>query len=274
MGRFLFTESSSQAFKKGHADLKYGIAKVSISSSKRIILPAMKKQYKHIFFDLDHTLWDFERNAEETKRELFDKLELEKRGIPSYNSFREKYVGINSGLWALYREGKIEKDDLNFKRFYLTLCELGVDDVQLGKQMAAGFIEGISSKTYLFPYAIEILEYLSPKYPLYIITNGFEEVQFSKLRNSGMNRYFTNIITSEEAGVKKPERAIFDYALRKTGASANESLMIGDDPEVDIMGAKAAGIDQIYVNHERISHDVEAVATYEVFSLEEIESIL
>lgn len=232
----------------------------------------MKKQYKHIFFDLDHTLWDFERNAEETKLELFEKLDLKNSGIPSYSTFREKYVGINSGLWALYREGKIEKDDLNFKRFYLTLCEFDVCDVELGKQMAAGFIEGISSKTYLFPYAMEILEYLFPKYPLYIITNGFEEVQFSKLRNSGMDRYFTSIITSEEAGVKKPERAIFEFAMRKTGALAGDSLMIGDDLEVDIRGAKEAGIDQVYVNHEAVSHVEEA--TYEVFSLKELEEII
>lgn len=232
----------------------------------------MKKQYKHIFFDLDHTLWDFERNAEETKLELFEKLDLKNRGIPSYSAFRERYVGINSGLWALYREGKIEKDDLNFKRFYLTLCEFDVCDVELGKQMAAGFIEGISSKTYLFPYAMEILEYLFPKYPLYIITNGFEEVQFSKLRNSGMDRYFTSIITSEEAGVKKPERAIFEFAMRKTGALAVDSLMIGDDLEVDIRGAKEAGIDQVYVNHEAVSHVEEA--TYEVFSLKELEEII
>lgn len=232
----------------------------------------MKKDYRYIFFDLDHTLWDFERNAEETKRELYTNLALEARGVPSYAAFREKYLVINSGLWALYREGKIEKDDLNFKRFYLTLCEFGVDDAALGKKMAADFIEGISLKTYLFPYAMELLRYLSLKYRLYVITNGFEEVQFSKLKNSGMGHFFTNIITSEEAGVKKPEKAIFDYALRKTGAVAGESIMIGDDLEVDIRGAREAGIDQIYVNHENVPHQSEA--TYEVFSLEEITTIL
>lgn len=232
----------------------------------------MKKQYKHIFFDLDHTLWDFERNAEETKKELFKSLKLKGTGIPSYEAFREKYLVINSRLWALYREGLIEKDDLNFKRFYLTLCEFGVDDPELGAEMAYGFLEGISSKTYLFPYAKEILEYLYPRYKLYIITNGFEEVQFSKLKNSDMERYFTRIITSEEAGVKKPDEGIFRFALEKTGADPGESIMIGDDPEVDIRGAAQVGMDQVFVNHNGMEAGFKA--TYEVRSLEEIRQIL
>jgi putative hydrolase of the HAD superfamily len=232
----------------------------------------MKKQYKHIFFDLDHTLWDFERNAEETKKELFLSLHLHERGVPSYEGFRSKYIGINSGLWALYRDGNIEKDDLNFKRFYLTLCEFGITDPELGAAMASGFIEGISNKTYLFPFAKEILEYLYPKYALYVITNGFEEVQFSKLKNSGMDRFFTSIITSEEAGVKKPDPGIFRYALQKTEANAADSLMIGDDLEVDMGGARAIGMDQLFVNHNAIAHN--ETVTFEVGSLKEIEAIL
>jgi putative hydrolase of the HAD superfamily len=232
----------------------------------------MRKTYKHIFFDLDHTLWDFERNAEETKREMFEVLKLKERGIENYETFREKYVGINLALWALYRDDKVGKDELNFRRFYDTLRVLGIDDRELGQAMAAGFIEGISTKTYLFPHAKEILEYLYTKYPLYIITNGFEEVQYSKLKNSGMDRYFTSVITSEEAGSKKPDPEIFHYALRKTGASANESIMIGDDLDVDIAGARQLGIDQLYVNHDRKVHS--EPVTMEVFSLEEIMELL
>ncbi len=232
----------------------------------------MSKTYKHIFFDLDHTLWDFERSAEETKRKMFEILKLEDKGIASYDSFREKYIGINLALWALYREDKIAKDDLNFRRFYDTLCEFGIDDRNLGEKMATGFINGISSKTYLFPNAIETLEYLYPKYPLHIITNGFEEVQFRKLKNSGMDRYFTNVITSEEAGSKKPDPEIFQYSLRKTGALAFNSLMIGDDLEVDMAGARQNGIDQLYVNHERKIHN--DPVTMEVFSLKEITGLL
>jgi len=232
----------------------------------------MEKAYKHIFFDLDHTLWDFERNAEETKREMFENLRLRERGIRDYETFREKYVGINQALWALYREDKVGKDELNFRRFYDTLCMLGVDDRELGETMAAEFIDGISSKTYLFPHAKELLEYLFTKYPLHIITNGFEEVQYRKLKNSGMHRYFTTVITSEAAGYKKPDPEIFEYALRQTGALAGESLMIGDDLDVDIAGARQLGIDQVYVNHDRKQHN--DPVTLEVFSLDEIISRL
>lgn len=232
----------------------------------------MRKIYKHLFFDLDHTLWDFERNAEETKRELFETLQLKQKGIPDYETFRNKYVGINQALWALYREDKIEKDELNFRRFYDTLCLFGINTPELGAAMAAGFIEGISSKTYLFPYAIELLEYLLPKYSIHIITNGFEEVQFSKLKNSGLDRYFTTVTTSEEASSKKPDPAIFQYAIKKSGATLAESIMIGDDLEVDIAGAREIGMDQLYVNHDRKVHSSEV--TMEVFSLEEIIGLL
>ena len=232
----------------------------------------MRKTYKHIFFDLDHTLWDFERNAEETKRELFDVLKLKEKGIANYEAFRAKYVGINLALWALYREDKIGKNELNFRRFYDTLCAFGIDDRWLGETMATGFIEGISSKTYLFPHAKDLLEYLYPKYPLHIITNGFEEVQYAKLKNSGMDRYFTSVITSEEARSKKPEAEIFCFALRKTGASADESLMVGDDLDVDMTGARQMGIDQLYVNHNRKIHS--EPVTLEVYSLEEIIGLL
>ncbi len=232
----------------------------------------MIKTYKHIFFDLDHTLWDFERNAEETKREMFETFKLKERGIPDYESFKEMYIGINRALWAMYRDDIIEKDELNFRRFYDTLCLLGINDRGLGEDMATGFIKGISSKTYLFPHAKELLEYLYPKYPIHIITNGFEEVQYAKLKNSGMRRYFSSVITSEEACSKKPDAEIFQYALRKTGALADQSIMIGDDLEVDMAGARQNGMDQLYVNHERKPHN--DTVTMEVFSLEEIVGLL
>ncbi len=232
----------------------------------------MKKPYKHIFFDLDHTLWDFERNAEETKREMFDRFQLKDRGIESFDAFKEIYTGINLALWACYREDTIGKEELNFRRFYDTLCILGINDRNLGESMASAFIEGISAKTYLFPYAKEILEYLFPKYLIHIITNGFEEVQYSKLRNSGMDRYFSSVITSEAAGARKPDPEIFQYAMRKTGAMCDESIMIGDDLEVDIAGARLMGMDQMYVNHDQKQHS--EPVTMEVFSLFEIMGLL
>jgi putative hydrolase of the HAD superfamily len=232
----------------------------------------MKKQYRHIFFDLDHTLWDFERNAEEAKQELFISLNLQGLGILSYQEFREKYKAINLSLWDLYREDKIGKAELNFNRFYLTLLEFGIDDPALTQLMADRFLILISLKTYLFPYAKEILEYLYKRYPLYIITNGFEEVQFPKLTNSGLDVYFTSIITSEEAGVKKPDLGIFNFALQKVNALPSESIMIGDDLEVDVRGASQAGIDQVYVNHLGLQHN--EAPTFEVSNLREIENFL
>lgn len=232
----------------------------------------MNRKYKHLFFDLDHTLWDFERNAEETKRDMFEVLNLKERGIESYDIFREKYVGINLALWALYREDKIGKDDLNFRRFNDTLLLFGIEDIALGAKMAETFIEGITNKTYLFPFTRELLDYLYPLYTLHIITNGFEEVQYGKLKNSSLRRYFSHVITSEAAGAKKPDAEIFQYALKKTGALTAESLMIGDDLEVDIAGARMLGIDQLYVNHERKIHSEQV--TMEVFSLDAIMKLL
>lgn len=232
----------------------------------------MRKTYKHIFFDLDHTLWDFERNAEETKREMFENYHLKAKGIESYESFREKYIVINQALWALYREDKIEKDELNFRRFYDTLILFGINDRNLSEEMASAFIRGITSKTYLFPYTRELLDYLFAKYPLHIITNGFEEVQYGKLKNSGLGKYFTTIITSEAAGSKKPDSEIFRYALQEAGAEATESIMMGDDLEIDIAGARQMGIDQIFVNHDNKKHH--EMVTMEVFSLDEIIELL
>ena len=232
----------------------------------------MMKKYKHIFFDLDHTLWDFERNAEETKREMFEGFGLKTLGIENYDAFRSAYIEINQALWALYRDDRIEKEELNFRRFYDTLCVFGINDIELGTQMAACFIEGISTKTYLFPFAAEILEYLYPKYKIHIITNGFEEVQYSKLKNSGMDKFFTTVITSEEAGCKKPDLKIFEFAFNKSGALPDESLMIGDDLDVDIAGARLAGMDQIYVNHDNLNHNSQP--TFEVKELKELLQIL
>jgi putative hydrolase of the HAD superfamily len=175
-------------------------------------------------------------------------------------------------LWALYREDQIEKEVLNFRRFHDTLLLYGINDPLLGEKMASAFIKGIISKTYLFPYTIELLDYLYTKYPLHIITNGFEEVQYGKLKNSGLGKYFTTIITSEAAGSKKPDTAIFNYALQMAEANASESIMVGDDLEIDIAGARRAGIDQLYVNHNCKKHDEDV--TLEVFALNEIIGLL
>ena len=213
---------------------------------------APEKQYKHIFFDLDMTLWDFEANAYEAYHDIFEKFKLKNLGIESIEDFLKSYFVHNDKLWDQYRKGKIEKEFLRSRRFELTLQDFGVDDPKLAEDIGMEYITISPQKTNLFPNAIEILRYLRSKYPLYIITNGFEEVQFTKLKNSRLEEYFLHVITSEEAGCKKPDAGIFRHALQKAGAKPEESLMIGDDPEVDVLGALDAGMDAVFFNPKKI----------------------
>ncbi|MBN3036256.1 MAG: YjjG family noncanonical pyrimidine nucleotidase [Bacteroidales bacterium] len=229
-------------------------------------------KYRHIFFDLDRTLWDFDRGSHETFFELFDKFNLKQRGIANAEKLYNTYLPINKGLWDQYRTGEIEKEYLNFQRFHRSLVACGLDDPGLSSRFAADFVALTPLKSYLFPHVIDTLEYLSGRYQLHIITNGFEEVQMPKIRNNGLERYFNTITTSEEAGVKKPFREIFLFALRKAGAAPHESLMIGDDIEVDIRGAKAIGMDQMFFNFEGLDHS--EPVTYEIRSMNEIPELL
>jgi putative hydrolase of the HAD superfamily len=230
------------------------------------------KHYKHLFFDLDRTLWDFETNSDETLLEILSKYNLAVKGITSLQLFKEKYSGINTMLWSLYLNGKIIKEKLNLQRFNLTLEAFGIKDTQLAIAMANDYVEMSPLKTNLFPHAMEMLEYLHGQYKLHIITNGFDDVQFKKLERTGMDRYFDQVITSEEAGAMKPKEKIFHFALNKASALANESLMIGDEIEIDLLGAKAVGLDQMYVNHHGKIHTESF--TFEVQSLSEIVDIL
>ncbi|HXB44458.1 MAG TPA: YjjG family noncanonical pyrimidine nucleotidase, partial [Puia sp.] len=207
-------------------------------------------KYKHLFFDLDHTLWDFEANSKLTLQELYDTLELQSKGIDDFDLFQKNYLVHNDTLWERYRNGSIKVDELRWKRMALTLLDFKIGDEMLAKEMAIKFLELLPTRKLLFPYAVEILQYLSRKnYQLHLITNGFENVQHSKLKNSGIEKYFTAVVTSESSGSLKPHKEIFDYALTKTGAQKTQSIMIGDSIEVDIQGAMNAGIDQVYVNH-------------------------
>ncbi|NVO01911.1 MAG: noncanonical pyrimidine nucleotidase, YjjG family [Bacteroidetes bacterium] len=225
----------------------------------------MIKKYKHLFFDLDKTLWDFEKNSKETLTELYNNYKLSEKNIESFDVFFEKYTEINIGLWDLYRKGEIKKEYLSLQRFELTFNKFGFSDVELAQTFANDYISISPQKTHLFPGAIEVLEELCIKYELHVITNGFKEVQYKKLNNSGLNNFFKTIITSEEAGFMKPDPKVFLYALEKAEATASESIMIGDDLEVDILSAQNFGMDQIFVNYEAISHDEKP--TFEITNL-------
>jgi len=229
-------------------------------------------KYNHIFIDLDKTIWDFESNSRVTFREIFEKYQLKSHGISHLHNFIEVYTRINDLLWGLYRENKIKKEVLSIRRFELTLQEFGIDDLILATHLAEDFVTLSPLKTILFPHSREALKYLKERYALHIITNGFEEVQQKKLDVCDLRKYFSTITTSEEAGVKKPETGIFEFAIEKAGARANESLMIGDDLQVDMAGARLIGMDTLFFNPQRHIHQDDL--DHEVHSWHEVMKIL
>lgn len=229
-------------------------------------------KYRHLFFDLDHTLWDFEANAKATFSELYHTLSLKERGVNDFEQFHKNYLAHNEKLWERYRNGFIKQDELRVKRMSLALLDFKIADETLAREMSTQFLDLLPTRTILFPYANEILQYLKEKkYELHLITNGFEKTQHSKLKYSGLDVYFNEIVTSEGSNSLKPNKEIFDFALEKTKASKDESIMIGDSIEVDIIGAMNAGMDQVFVNHLNITTEIKP--TYTVHSLKEMETI-
>src|SRR5688572_21955976 len=162
------------------------------------------KQYKHIFFDLDRTLWDFETNARETLLELYVKYKLPEQGVDSFDKFHERYLAINENMWKHYIRGSINKETLRVKRFYDTLKKFGIRNKHLTLALSDDYIELSPQRTNVFPHTHEVLGYLHKKYDLHIITNGFEEVQYTKLEKCNISTYFKHVITSERAGAQKP----------------------------------------------------------------------
>ena len=239
---------------------------------------SLHTSYKHLFFDLDHTLWDFEANAKDTLWHLYQDLKLEERGIHDFELFHRNYLVHNEKLWDRYRNGYIKQDELRIKRMRLSLLDFKIADEALAEAMSTQFLALLPSRTLLFPYALELMNYLTQKnYQLHLITNGFEKTQHSKLLHSGLQPFFSAVITSEGAGSLKPKKEIFEYALMVAKAKKEESVMIGDTLEVDILGARNYGIDQIHVNHlnqNRESLPDGSYPTHTVFSLEELKRIL
>ena len=229
-------------------------------------------KYKHLFFDLDHTLWDFETNAKETLEELYGMHALAARGIADFDHFFERYSYHNERLWDRYTKGYIKQEELRWKRMWLSLLDFKIADEQLARQMAVQFLERLPFKKNLFPYTIEILEYLNNKnYVLHLITNGFESVQHNKLASSNLGRYFVEVVTSEGSNSLKPNKEIFEFALSKSGAAREASIMIGDNLDADIRGAMNAGLDTVFVNHLNVETDMKP--TYIIYHLKELEMI-
>ncbi len=229
-------------------------------------------QYKHLFFDLDHTLWDFETNAKEVLYELYTMNALNERGIDDFDRFFERYSYHNERLWDRYTKGFIKQEELRWKRMWFALIDFKIGDEMLSRLMAVQFLERLPFKKNLFPYTAEILQYLKDKgYKLHLITNGFEKIQHSKLRSSNLQDYFNEVITSEASNSLKPHKEIFEYALDKTAAQKNESIMIGDNLDADIQGAMDAGLDTVFVNHLNVKPHIQP--TYTVHHLKELEEI-
>ena len=233
----------------------------------------MQMAYKDLFFDLDHTLWDFETNSKETIQELYITHRLADLGIVDFDGFYSTYSAHNHRLWDRYTKGFIKQEELRWKRVYLSLLDFKVANEPLAKEMSQAYLEILPNKKHLFPYTIEILDYLKEKdYKMHLITNGFESVQFKKIKNSGLQDYFIEVITSEASNSLKPQKEIFEYALKNAKASVEKSIMIGDNEFADIQGGINMGMDTVFVNHIQAIPTIPA--TYTITHLKELETIL
>ena len=229
--------------------------------------------YKDLFFDLDHTLWDFELNAKETMQELYINHHIASLGITDFDAFFNIYTAHNHRLWDRYAKGFIKQEELRWKRIYLSLLDFKIANEQLSKDMSLEFLQILPTKKKLFPHTIEILNYLKEKdYKMHLITNGFESVQMQKIKNAEIAHYFTEVITSETSNSLKPNKEIFEFALKTANATLSESIMIGDNETADIQGGINIGMDTVFVNHLNVAPTLPA--TYTITHLKELEELL
>lgn len=231
-----------------------------------------RKRYKHLFFDLDRTLWDFDSSALHTFERMYESHKLQTIGIADLDIFYQTYNEHNDKLWEEYRNGNLQKEILRDLRFRNTLQAFGINDEKLVHQLSYDYLYYSPRTVYLFPHTVEVLELLKSNYKLYLITNGFEEVQHIKINEAGIAGFFEKMITSEAAGAKKPDPLIFNYAMEQCNTLRADSLMIGDDLPVDILGAQDFGMDQVFFNPHKQKHTESP--TYEISSLIELKDIL
>lgn len=230
-------------------------------------------EYRSIFIDLDDTLWAFTENARDTFEEMYHQYRFE-RYFQSFDHFMELYVPKNLELWDLYGRHEISKDELNARRFSYPLLQVGVDDPALVKAYSDGFFAAIPYKRKLMPHAMEALEYLSGKYRLYILSNGFRELQEQKMRSAGILHYFRKIVLSEDIGAHKPFPAIFNFAMSATQSEFRTSLMIGDNWKNDVAGAREVGMGQGYYCPDAEPSVLEFQPTFLLRDWKEIKKVL
>ena len=228
--------------------------------------------YKNLFIDLDDTLWDIHQNSKDCLEEMYHEHQFD-RFYPDFEAYYNVYFPNNLRLWSMYSRGEIQKNELAIERFLIPIRPFGIDDSEYAKKLSVDFLERSTRKTRLIDGTIELLEYLKPRYKMHIISNGFREVQFRKIDNSGLRPYFDKIILSEDVGINKPHPNIFTYALKNTNSRRDQTLMIGDNWEADIVGARNSRIDQLWFNPSG-DKAVGFEPTFEVKELLEMKNIL
>ena len=230
-------------------------------------------RYSTLFLDLDNTVYDFSASSREAYREVYQDMGYG-RFFPSFDDYIALYEPRNAELWTLYNAGTITKDELNALRYLYPLQQAGVPEAEaLSAEFFRRAMRVLPTKGILRPHALEALDYLRPRYSLYILSNGFTELQTRKMQSAGILGYFDGIVLSEDVGINKPDRRLFDHALGVAGATIREVLMIGDDFAVDIEGAHAAGWDQMFYNYRNFA-PLPFTPTYEIRSLEEVKEWL
>ncbi len=228
---------------------------------------------QHIFFDLDNTLWDHRRNAYLTLKEIFNKEKVSDRYPLGFEEFHTEYFTINERLWEQIRDGEIDKDYLRKHRFYDSFLFFGIDDFELAQTFENNFLDEILNHNDLVEGAFEILEYLSnKKYKLHILSNGFKEVTYKKCELSGIKNYFQTITSADEINIRKPHPEVYEYALKKAGATTEESMMIGDDWIADVEGGKACGLEVVFLDVFNDNFEADGVKT--IKKLKELETLL
>jgi YjjG family noncanonical pyrimidine nucleotidase len=230
-------------------------------------------KYKHLFFDLDHTLWDFERNSSESLAEVFHQMALNEHGVSSLDAFVKSFLKINTALWDAFDRGKLHHTYIRENRFKMVFEELGAECPSNHTEIGELYLNSLPNKKHLLEGALNLLNYVSSAgYGVHIITNGFNEIQAKKIASSQIGHFFENIITFETANAKKPDRRIFEFALETAKTTPDDSLMIGDNWIADVMGAKQAGMDTVYYNPAGLQFDESP--TYDIRRLEELMIIL
>jgi len=232
----------------------------------------MAKKYKCVFFDLDHTLWDYEENSKQTLYELFHSYNLRQRGVPDAESFYKRFRSVNLALWDLYDLNQIDQQYIRQERFKQVLAHFSAYTSELSESLTVVYLDQCPRKANLVPHAKEVLEYLTADYSLTVVTNGFDEIQHVKLSSGNLLPFFNHIITSQKAGHRKPSQKIFQFALNANNIRCSDAVMIGDNLITDIGGAKNASIDSIFYNPERVTHATPV--KHEISCLSELKKIL